>query len=426
MEKITRRSFLYASGMVLSSATMLRETFGASISRPIGHIRSTDYEFNFGPAKAAMSVAAAGNAGGVPSWGLGPFVRDDGADHIGAKADSMFPCPISGKIIPWENKSVLCAGAVVKDNKVFMFYRAEDLSRGNSWGTSRIGLAVSEDGRHFKRHPIPVLYPDREFMRDYEWPGGCQDPRVAETEDGTYVMTYTSYDGKKARLSCATSKDLYHWTKRGLAIGNCHEHKYRDFWSKSGSIVCRRAGSRFIAQRINGKYWMYFNDSGAMVATSDDLTDWDVVENADGNPLVALPRRPDSFDSYVVEPGPPAFLTEDGILLIYNAGAHGRPDLGLSGNVWAVAQALFDPKDPTRLIDRMDADCFHPERNFEIVHQGAVTGGSGNVTFVESLVWFHHEWRFYYGCADSIVASAAYRPRVVTKQQLSRQAEKAR
>jgi len=97
--------------------------------------------------------------------GIGPFVRDDGADHIGAKADSMFPCPISGKIIPWENKSVLCAGAVVKDNKVFMFYRAEDLSRGNSWGTSRIGLAVSEDGRHFKRHPIPVLYPDRDFMR---------------------------------------------------------------------------------------------------------------------------------------------------------------------------------------------------------------------------------------------------------------------
>lgn len=375
--------------------------------------------------KAADSVKAAASTvkeQGIPSWGLGPFVRDDEADHIGAKPNSVFACPISGRIIPWENKSVLCAAAVVKDNKVFIFYRAEDLSRGNSWGTSRIGLAVSEDGRHFKRHPVPVLYPDRDFMKDYEWPGGCQDPRVAETEDGTYVMTYTSYDGKKARLSCATSKDLYHWTKTGLAIGNCHEHKYRDFWSKSGSIVCRRENERFIAQRINGKYWMYFNDSGAMVANSDNLTDWNVIEDADGRFVTALPLRPDSFDSYVVEPGPPAFITERGIFLIYNAGAHGRPDLGLRGNVWAVAQALFDPKDPTRLIDRTDADFFHPERDFEIVHAGSATGGSGNVTFVESLVWFHDVWRFYYGCADSIVASAVYRPGALKKKP-SRQVE---
>jgi predicted GH43/DUF377 family glycosyl hydrolase len=403
MEKVTRRSFLYASGVLLSSATVLQRAFAARHAGAMG---------------PNHSAASAGNEKGIPSWGLGPFVRDDGADHIGALPNSVFACPISGKTIPWENKSVLCAAAVVKENKVFLFYRAEDLSRGKSWGTSRIGLAVSEDGRRFRRHPVPVLYPDQDFMKDYEWPGGCQDPRVVEAENGTYVMTYTSYDGKKARLSCATSKDLYHWTKTGLAIGNCHEHKYRDFWSKSGSIVCRRHNERFIAQRINGKYWMYFNDSGAMVANSDNLTEWNVIENPDGKFVTALPLRPDSFDSYVVEPGPPAFITENGIVLIYNAGAHGRPDLGLSGNVWAMAQALFDPQDPTKLIDRTDADFFHPERDFEIVHVGSATGGSGNVTFVESLVWFHNEWRFYYGCADSIVAAAVCKP-VAPKKRMS-------
>jgi len=379
---------MFAWSVLLSSAALFPRAFGTRNSGAIAKERS------------------------IPPWGLGPFVRDDGADHIGAKADSVFACPISGRVIPWENKSVLCAAAVVKDNKVFIFYRAEDLSRGSGWGTSRIGLAVSEDGRHFKRHPIPVLYPDHDFMENYEWPGGCQDPRIAEAEDGTYVMTYTSYDGKKARLSCATSKDLYHWTKSGLAIGNCHEHKYRDLWSKSGSIVCRREGTKFIAQRINGRYWMYFNDSGAMVANSYNLTDWNVIEDADGRSVTALPMRPDSFDSRVVEPGPPAFLTKDGIFLIYNAGAHARPDIGLTGNVWAVAQALFDPNAPARLIARSDADFFHPERDFEIVHVGSATGGSGNVTFVEGLVWFHDEWRFYYGCADSIVASAVYQPRM--------------
>jgi len=85
--------------------------------------------------------------------------------------------------------------------------------------------------------------------------------------------------------------------------------------------------------------------------------------------------------------------------------------LGLMGIVWAGSQALFDPKDPTKLLARMDHDFFHPERDFEIKHAGSAEGGNSNVTFIESLVWLRGEWRFYYGCADSVVASAAYRPR---------------
>jgi predicted GH43/DUF377 family glycosyl hydrolase len=362
------------------------------------------------PEEPAGGVASTLDRAAIPAWGLGPFVRDDGADHIRANAKSVFPCPIRGKIIPWEDKDILCAAAVVKDNKVFLFYRAEDKSRGDSWGTSRIGLAVSEDARHFKRHLVPVLYPADDFMKEYEWPGGCQDPRIAEAEDGAYVMTYTAWDGETARLCCATSKDLYRRTKSGLAIGTCHKGKYRDFWSKSGAIVCRREGGRFIAQRINGKFWMYFNETGAMVATSDNLTDWNVVEDTNDKFLTVLPLRPGKCDSLVAEPGPPAFLSDKGIFLMYNAGANGRPDLGLTGNVWTVAQALFDSKDPTRLVDRMGIDFFHPERDFEIKHAGPAAGGNSNVTFVESLVWLNNEWRFYYGCADSMVASAVFRP----------------
>lgn len=166
-----------------------------------------------------------------------------------------------------------------------------------------------------------------------------------------------------------------------------------------------------MAQRIKGKYWMYFNDSGLMAATSDNLTDWNVLEDESGKHLTVLPMRPGGIDGVVTEAGPPAFLTEKGILAIYNAGANGRPDLGLKGTVWAVAQALFDPENPTTLTARMDHDFFHPERVFEIKHVGSAAGGNSNVTFVESLVWFHGEWRFYYGCADSVVASAVYRPR---------------
>ena len=133
---------------------------------------------------------------GLKKWGLGVFVRDDEADRLGPIEESTFHCPIHGRPVQWENKDLLCAAAVVDGGKVYMFYRAEDRSRGDSWGTSRIGLAVSEDARHFKRDPNPVLYPDKDFCERYEWPGGCQDPRVVYSDNGEHVMTYTAWDGK--------------------------------------------------------------------------------------------------------------------------------------------------------------------------------------------------------------------------------------
>jgi len=108
----------------------------------------------------------------------------------------------------------------------------------------------------------------------------------------------------------------------------------------------------------------------------------------------------------VTEPGPFALLTGAGIHLIYNGGSDNRPDIGLKGMVWAVGQALFDKKDPARVLGRSEKDFFHPERDFETHRQGPAESGNTNVTFVESLVWFNSEWRFYYGCADSFVASA--------------------
>ena len=345
----------------------------------------------------------------IPEWGLGPFVRDDGADRLGPIGTTEFKCPVSGQAVKWEAKDLLCAAAVVKDGKVYMFYRAEDSSRPNSWGTSRIGLAISEDGRHFLRQPEPVLYPTKDSCEKYEWPGGCQDARVCASEDGTFIMTYTAYDGKKARLFVATSKDLFKWEKKGSAFAKFKNGKYLDVWSKSGAIVTTRKADQFVATKINGKYWMYFGEDGAILASSDNLVDWDVVETAEGKPLIVLPKRPGNLDDMVTEPGPPAFLTDKGIYLMYNCGAATRPDLGLK-RVWSVGQALFDARDPSKVIGRTNKDFFHPERDFELKRKGKPEEGAANVTFVSSLVWFKGEWRFYYGCADSWVASAFCRP----------------
>jgi predicted GH43/DUF377 family glycosyl hydrolase len=282
----------------------------------------------------------------------------------------------------------------VKDGKVYLIYRAQDNQM-----TSRLGLAVSEDGFHFTKEPSPVLYPDNDSMQQYEWKGGVEDPRIVQGEDGTYILTYTSYDGKVARLCLASSKDLRNWTKHGQVL---NDEKYRDTWSKSGAIVSRLEDDKVVATKIKGKYWMYFGDTDLFIATSDDLIHWVVVENEESKKMISvLHPRPGYFDSRLVEPGPFALIREHGILLIYNASnATNNNDPDLPQFTYAAGQAIFDKENPYKLIDRTNGYFIYPDKPYE------KTGEVNNVCFVEGLVFFRNQWLLYYGTADSKIAVA--------------------
>lgn len=357
----------------------------------------------------------------LPPWGLGPFEKLDTHNPcLLPRGDTFFDCPLAGPVA-WEEKDVFNPAAVVREGKVCLLYRAEDRV-GRHAGTSRIGLAESLDGRLFERHLTPVLYPERDAHQDLEWEGGCEDPRVVEDESGRYVMTYTAFDGGAARLCVATSSDLRVWHKHGPAFARAYGGKYRDLWSKSGSIVVRREGQRLVAHRIDGRYWMYFGESDIFVAHSEDLIEWTphvgvVDENtrvrfAGGHYEVShfggtsaiwpvMSRRLRRFDSTLVEPGPPALYTDSGVLLLYNGKNH--PELGdarLAPGSYSVGQALFDPRDPTCLVARTSEPFLVPDRRYEI--EGQVE----RVCFAQGLVYFNGEWLLYYGTADSKIAVA--------------------
>src|SRR6266576_4433285 len=125
--------------------------------------------------------------------------------------------------------------------------------------TSRLGLAESADGLRFARGSAPVLYPAKDAQARYEWPGGVEDPRIVETEDTAYVLTYTQWNRDVPRLAVATSRDLTTWTKHGPAFADAAGGKYLRMESKSGAILCRVVGERLVATKVNGKYWMDFN-----------------------------------------------------------------------------------------------------------------------------------------------------------------------
>ena len=208
------------------------------------------------------------------NWTLTPFVKQDAVNPV-LRPDStaVFMDPILNTQVKWMEKDVFNPAAVVRNDTVFLIFRAED-KIGRYAGTSRIGLAWSIDGLHFNRYVAPVFYPGNDAAKKWEWEGGCEDPRVVQDSAGIYYMTYTGYDGDKARLMIASSPDLLHWKKWGRVFENATNQKYAAGWSKSGSIVSKYVNGTPVAQRINGVYWMYWGDQNIWAATSDDLIHW--------------------------------------------------------------------------------------------------------------------------------------------------------
>ncbi|HET7841845.1 MAG TPA: glycoside hydrolase family 130 protein [Terriglobia bacterium] len=281
----------------------------------------------------------------------------------------------------FESAGVFNPAVIEAGGKTIMLYRAQD-----THGTSRIGYASSDDGVHFMTRRIPVLVPEA----PYEKGGGVEDPRVVEIS-GRYWLTYTGYnnvdgvgpDKKDAQLCLANSTDLTHWKRQGV-IMPAYKGKWNVGWTKSGAIV---------TERIHGKYWMYYlgdarNQGSQMgLANSDDLIHW---SDATSEPV--LKSRPGTFDSHVVEPGPPPIIRPDGIFLIYN---------GADDNlVYRTGWVLFDKNDPARVLARSDQPIFEPEQDWE------KTGQVPNVVFVEGLIREPGRWLFYYGGADKYIGVA--------------------
>src|SRR5207247_1718320 len=152
---------------------------------------------------------------------------------------------------------------------------------------------------------------------------------AAVVKDGKVYLLYRAEDasgaqqvgGHPSRLGLAQSSDGIHFARR--------------------------------ATRVNGKYWMYFGVPALLIATSDNLLDWTPVEGPDGHAVKVLSPRPEYFDSWLVEGGPPALLTTYGILVMYNAGS-------LPSRTYSAGQALFDAHEPTKLIARSDSAFLKP------------------------------------------------------------------
>lgn len=339
------------------------------------------------------------------TWEIGPFTRPaSGNPVIVPNPSAVFTDPIRKAPVHWEALHTFNPAAIARNGKIDVLYRAEDNTGEMQIGmhTSRLGLAESTDGIHFTRRATPVFYPAEDSQKAREWPGGVEDPRIVEAENGTYILTYTQWNRRTYSVGVATSPDLEHWTKYGPAFLHAESGKYADLKYKSAGIVTTLQSGRLIAARIRGRYWMYWGEGAIHLATSTDLIHWTPLQDAHGEPVEVLRPRPRHFDSSFPETGPPPVLTSRGIVVIYNGkNAASGGDPRLPPATYAAGEALFDARNPSHLLAQTDHPVLQPSLPYEKTGQYAA-----GTTFAEGLVYFHDRWFLYYGCADSLVAVA--------------------
>jgi predicted GH43/DUF377 family glycosyl hydrolase len=236
---------------------------------------------------------------------------------------------------------------------------------------------------------------------------GTEDPRVRQVGD-TYYMFYTAVaiapNGDWiARLSLATTKDPLNataWTRHGALFPDVNNFQF----TKSAALLVDEDVPNSPAYLIFGDCTLY---QGLQVArASADLLSYTVIED-----LLIIEKRPNMFDSYLVESGPPPLKLDDGNWLFLYNGA--QPLNGVpNGLFYSPGYVILNGSDPLQVLQRAGKPIIMPQHDWE------TQGLTPFVVFVEAMRYVNatqtrNELVAYYGAADTsigvlhIVVSAA-------------------
>lgn len=336
---------------------------------------------------------------------LSAFYKPVSTPVLSHDSKAVFFDSLKNDSVQWKKADVFNPAAIVRNDTIYVLSRCEDNPAATLGGrTSRIGISASMDGINFTSFPEPVLYPANDGFQQYDYPGGCEDPRIVQTEEGLYVLAYTSWNYKVPRLSIAFSKDLFHWEKKGPAFAKAYDRKFLDTATKSASMITKMVDQKIVLAKIAGKYWMYWGEHFVNLAWSENLYDWYPLLDKDGFLKKAMETRPHYFDSDLTECGPPALITDRGVMLMYNgknANQAKNADPSLPMGTYSTGRVFFDKNNLQTILIRSDRPFLRPTLPYEISGQYAA-----GTTFAEGLVFYKTKWFLYYGTADSYVGVA--------------------
>ena len=324
-------------------------------------------------AKPTVTPAAAEPGSPVlPSWAIGPFTRyaDPGSDPYQGNP-IMMPGGSS-----WESSYVFNPGVIYRNGRFDMLYR------GQSGGSSQIGLATSADGHHFTQYAgNPVITGDDAAGSA----PGAEDPRLYEL-DGTYYTFFTAFSsgsGYTDNIAEAYSTDLIHWTQLGVV-----EPQDQD------AAVVTNPDDQPV--QIDGRYVMYYGRNGRVtgVAFSTDMKTWTDSEPVNLN----LPSNYAPYEMCVtvtdyptVQGAPPS---QD--ILMFVAG-----NLMSQGRwYYAVSEEEFSRSDLADAQDQLTIPVLQPQAPYELIGQTHPT------IFMNTIMFHNGQWWVYYGAGDNVIALA--------------------
>jgi len=268
----------------------------------------------------------------------------------------------------WESRFVFNCAVVKEDGLFHLVYRAMGVD-----DVSRLGYAVSTDGIHFSKLDKPIFSPANNFETK-----GCEDPRLTKISD-EYYMLYTAYSKIGTRVSMASTKNFITWKRYGVVIPDKND--------KDAALF---------PEKVNGRYMLYHRiEPDIWVSFSEDLVHWT------DHKVIMKPRK-DSWDSLKIGIGAPPIKTSHGWLMLYHGVDHNF--------VYRLGFALFDLKDPTKLLKRSDEPILEPQEDFELF------GQVSNVVFSDAMIVHNDEYMVYYGGADNCIALAKIKMDDVEKE----------
>lgn len=308
----------------------------------------------------------------------------------------------------WENLVTCNPGAWYEEGTFYLLYRA---AGDDEQHVIRFGLAVSDDGFHFRRvSDQPVFEPSRDG-----YDSGCiEDPRIVKFGDNFYVTyayrafppgRYWTYAHDEVLLpdadadmplairrnlgntGLASTKDFRSWRRLGRLTSPCLDD--RDvilFPEKVGDrYVMMHRPKEYVGEKYGPKHpaiWIKF---------SDDILEWE-----DKPSHLLIQGREGTWEDKIGGSTPP-LRTEAGWLVLY----HGVEEGGTG--YYRVGALLLDLNDPLRVLARTPEPILEPEYAYETegLYSGCVFP-TGNVV-VNGMLYV------YYGAADKNIGVATCR-----------------
>jgi predicted GH43/DUF377 family glycosyl hydrolase len=277
------------------------------------------------------------------------------------------------------------ASARGSDGELYLFPRL--VAHGNY---SRIGRArvVFADGR-----PTGVERLGMALEPEESWEGkGVEDPRITFlAAHGLWVMTYTAYGPVGPRVAVATSPDLVHWDRLGLATfgGDLDGFDNKDaaYFPEPVRTPTGETAHAVLHRPANE------DRPGIWVSFAEDPGE---LTRLTAHRSVAGPEQP--WEALKIGTGTPPLRVPEGWLLLYH-GVSGsiEPGLDLQPSVRYCAGAMvLDPEAVWKVVWRSTEPLLAPETGDE--REGIVP----NVVFPTAIDGAD----VYYGMADARIGAA--------------------